>query len=511
MPDQKPKRALILAGGGVKVAFQAGALQVWLDEAELEFDLADGASGGIFNLAMYCQGMTGKQIADNWRNLDPNLGISFNTQALTRLLFAESMFTLDNYRKNVFTGWGLDWDKIRASDKEATFNVYNFTRHELRVLTPDEMTEDFLAAGVSLPMWFPPVVIDGDTYIDPVFITDANLEEAIARGADELWIIWTVSRKGEWRDGFVANYFQIIETAAYGHFKRLLQRIESNNTAIASGKPGEFGRSITVKLLEAEVPMHYLINFSRDRVAECVNLGVQKAREWCEAEGIPLKSPGPEYPTDIHTALTRLAFTEEMKGFITVGESDYQEGFKTGKSRGTSLAVRLTIQVDGVNRFVTHPDHEARIEGHVSCPVLGGWRPVDEGTFNLLVDEGDPAHKRFWYLLFFTDGNGNPLTLIGHKEVTDDPGLDLWADTTTLFVHLYKGRMRPDVDQGEAEIKGAGIIRIQLPDFMKQLTTFRVEGPTSADRIGALSRFGQLFMGKLWDVYAKDVLTYGPI
>ncbi|MFW5811172.1 MAG: patatin-like phospholipase family protein, partial [Thermodesulfobacteriota bacterium] len=85
MPDQKPKRALILAGGGVKVAFQAGALQVWLDEAELEFDLADGASGGIFNLAMYCQGMSGKQIADNWRNLDPNLGISFNPQALTRL------------------------------------------------------------------------------------------------------------------------------------------------------------------------------------------------------------------------------------------------------------------------------------------------------------------------------------------------------------------------------------------------------------------------------------------
>jgi predicted patatin/cPLA2 family phospholipase len=42
------KRALILAGGGVKVAFQAGVLQVWLDEAELRFDHADGASGGTF-------------------------------------------------------------------------------------------------------------------------------------------------------------------------------------------------------------------------------------------------------------------------------------------------------------------------------------------------------------------------------------------------------------------------------------------------------------------------------
>ena len=45
------KRSLILAGGGLKVCYQAGVLQVWLDEAGLTFDHADGASGGTFNLA----------------------------------------------------------------------------------------------------------------------------------------------------------------------------------------------------------------------------------------------------------------------------------------------------------------------------------------------------------------------------------------------------------------------------------------------------------------------------
>ena len=59
------KRSLILAGGGLKVGYQAGVLQVWLDEAGLSFDHADGASGGCFNLAMYCQGLSGRQIADN--------------------------------------------------------------------------------------------------------------------------------------------------------------------------------------------------------------------------------------------------------------------------------------------------------------------------------------------------------------------------------------------------------------------------------------------------------------
>lgn len=39
----KKRRSLMLAGGALKVGFQAGVLQVWHDEAGgLEFDHADG-------------------------------------------------------------------------------------------------------------------------------------------------------------------------------------------------------------------------------------------------------------------------------------------------------------------------------------------------------------------------------------------------------------------------------------------------------------------------------------
>ena len=92
------KRSLILAGGGMKVAFQAGVLQVWLDEAGLTFDHADGASGGTFNLAMWCQGMSGKAIADAWRRTKPVEGVSVNVLQFPRLLWARSLFTLDAYR-----------------------------------------------------------------------------------------------------------------------------------------------------------------------------------------------------------------------------------------------------------------------------------------------------------------------------------------------------------------------------------------------------------------------------
>ena len=87
MTTPPTKRSLILAGGGVKVAFQAGVLEVWLDEAGLTFDHADGASGGVFNLAMLVQGMSGREIADNWRNLDPNLGIALNWSEDAKLFY----------------------------------------------------------------------------------------------------------------------------------------------------------------------------------------------------------------------------------------------------------------------------------------------------------------------------------------------------------------------------------------------------------------------------------------
>ena len=78
--------------------------------------------------------------------------------------------------------------------RQATFNMYNFSKHQLEVVEPRQMDEDHLCAAVALPMFFPPVVLNGDTYIDAVYVTDGNLEEAIRRGADELWVIWTVSQ-----------------------------------------------------------------------------------------------------------------------------------------------------------------------------------------------------------------------------------------------------------------------------------------------------------------------------
>src|SRR5947209_552347 len=104
------KRSLILAGGGLKVAFQAGVMQVWLDEAGIEFDHADGASGGVFNLAMWCQGLSGTEIADRWRTYVPLDSATPNWRHLFRGPLAGSLLKPDGLRDRVFPAWGLDWN-----------------------------------------------------------------------------------------------------------------------------------------------------------------------------------------------------------------------------------------------------------------------------------------------------------------------------------------------------------------------------------------------------------------
>jgi len=192
---------------------------------------------------------------------------------------AESLFTLKALRTKFFPEWGLDWDKIRSSHREATFNVYNFSKHSLRAVPAAELTEDLLVAAGSLPIWFPPVRIHGDTYIDAVLNIASNLEEAIRRGADELWVIWTTSTRGRWLSGFVGNFFGIFEATTNWTYKRDRARIEANNAAIERGESGEFERRIVVRELKAEVALHYLSNFSKRRFPEAVERGVAAARE----------------------------------------------------------------------------------------------------------------------------------------------------------------------------------------------------------------------------------------
>jgi cholesterol oxidase len=195
-----------------------------------------------------------------------------------------------------------------------------------------------------------------------------------------------------------------------------------------------------------------------------------------------------------------IRFTEQMKGFATLGTDDYRAGFDAGKKAREKMMFELTISVDDVDRFVSEPGHQGSAEGYVDCDLLGGRLDVERGWFNLFVEADDPDERKMLYRLWLTGPGGNPMTFAGFKEVRDEPGLDVWRDTSTLYVKVLDGHVEPDAGDDGVPVLGAGIITIHIPDFMKQLTTFRTWGD---QRVGAMEGFGKLFLGQLWEVYGR--------
>jgi len=204
-------------------------------------------------------------------------------------------------------------------------------------------------------------------------------------------------------------------------------------------------------------------------------------------------------------AATKLTFTEEMRGFVALDTPDPVAGAGLGRQLRQHLGFRLTITMDDVERFVTDAEHEGRAEGYVDCDVLGGRLRVTRGWFNLFTREGDPAQRLMRYRLHLIDEGGTRSTLVGRKEVRDDPGFDVWRDTSTLYVRILRDHVLPDGD-ANAQAVASGVITIHLPDFVQQLASFRVSGP---DGPRALEAFGRLFLGELWTIYGTRTMAHG--
>jgi cholesterol oxidase len=203
--------------------------------------------------------------------------------------------------------------------------------------------------------------------------------------------------------------------------------------------------------------------------------------------------------TALATRPATVRFTEEMLGHVTFGETDFNRGAAAERPGSSFFKFHLTITVDDIHRFGSDPMRQAEAFGWIECDALGGRLPVERGVFNLFVDT-EPGVKHMLYRLFFRDGVGHPLTMTGYKLVRDDAGFDVWRDTTTLFTRVLRGHVEPDQD-GSAELVASGVLRIRVRDFAKQLTTFRASGRGAGAALGALVRFGWIFLGQLAEAY----------
>lgn len=300
------RRSLVLAGGGAKIGWSSGVLQVLLDEAGMRFDHVDATSGSMFNLAMLLSGRSATYIAEEaWGDLSAREFVSllppWRYLTFWRL---PSLLTQEAAVKHVIPKWGIDVDRIRACTEldghpvVATFNVCDFDAKRVVTFRNSEMNLDRLLAVDAVPGVVPPVATDGTLYVDAMLLGDANLTEAVRQGADEIWVVWTVEERSEWRGGFWNHLGHVFEICAVGNLRRELDAIEEANARVAAGRGGAGEKHVTVHLLRPDrrLPVGYLFFRSKNQMRETIELGRQAARRYLAGRDRPSAAGASQAP-----------------------------------------------------------------------------------------------------------------------------------------------------------------------------------------------------------------------
>jgi cholesterol oxidase len=187
-----------------------------------------------------------------------------------------------------------------------------------------------------------------------------------------------------------------------------------------------------------------------------------------------------------------VSFKETMTGPFAMGVQSSEEGAATAQC---TVKMHAEVYIPDIAAFVADPTHTGALSGTLDLPPFANGLACPTGVFRLFSPTDQPDTKYMVYELGFTH-NGSPYYLAGHKTVRNDPGLDMWKDTTTLYVTLHGGR------DASGPVLGAGTLSLGVADLIRLLETVRVTNATDAgQKAGTIATFGKFFLGRLWDTY----------
>lgn len=500
MTSTPARRSLILAGGGMRVAYQAGVLRA-LGEAGLAFDHADGTSGGTINLAMMLSGLSAAEMCDRWRTLDVRrFGAAMPLQSYLKAPHLMALGSASGITGHVFPHLGIDVAKIRNSSAiQGTFNVCNYTRKVSEVVPHQRIDLDLLVAGISLPIFMPPVAKDGSLYLDSVWIRDANLMEAVRRGAQEIWVVWCIGNTDVYNAGAFHQYVHMIELSANGSLFSDFERINEINARIATGEAvGGRTEPIRLHVVKPDFPLPLDPDFYTGRIdaATLIAMGYADAKAYLAAMS-PAGLPFAPEVTRMRSPRLGVAFREVMAGGFTLGETDPAAGAAQAGRGGATLALHAAISIQDLAAFLADPGHLGQINGSVSFPPFGPDLPAKRGVFRLFSPTDDPKLKLMVYEMAF-EHDGKDYYLAGRKEVRSRSFVHLWHDTTTLFTRLHLGA------DSSGPVVGAGILTLGPADLLRMAGTMHALNAGSVARgIAALAKFGWFFALELWNTYFR--------
>lgn len=387
------KRSLVLAGGGMRVAWQAGVVKALAEEG-LEFHHIDGTSGGILTAGMLLSGLSPEEMCSRWSSV----AVKDFGSALPVGDYLKGPWSLpaigdaDGILNKVFPALGINDAAIRARATEpgaveGSFNVVEFTEKQNHAIDAATIDAELMAAGMSLPIFLTPLRRDGKIWTDAVWIRDANVAEALRRGAEEVWLIWCIGNSPYWGDGPLEQYVHMIEMSAMG---ALLADFEAAAAA---------GRDFVLHVVRPGHPLPLDPEFYLGRIDAdtLIGMGYRDARTYLDAMS----------PAGLAKDASCTAMTESAPG---VRFNDTLRG----ELDGSPVIFQATVVVPST------AGAQPQLTGYLEHPRTGR-----AFLANGVVQAH--GHDLSYSARIRLDGGWQDVTVT--RTLRDDPGPDAWADS----------------------------------------------------------------------------------
>lgn len=298
-------KALVLGGGSLKGAWQAGAIQAVI-ESGFYPEMIYGISAGALNASFLVNQASSQMVESgkiDWEAVNKNL-LKFWLENINKpddigLMKSKISLGFDTIM-NRFDGFidtnplheklkkYLDIEYLRQSPIQLKVGAVNINSGEMKYVSPEtEHFLDYLRASSSLPFIMPAIQIGGkhkEAYMDGGLREVVPLRKAIEDGATDIYCIATHTQSGHLESFNYRNFLSLIERIkdiTVNQFENNdLDWAENHLKTLVNIGPFSLNKKFKLEIIRPQTPIKIeLTNFTEKDVKRVIKQGYEAAHE----------------------------------------------------------------------------------------------------------------------------------------------------------------------------------------------------------------------------------------
>lgn len=291
---ERPKRALVLPGGGGRGAYQVGVAKA-LKENGIEFDYAFGTSIGGLNATLLAQGNI-ERLEELWCSIRIKDIFHLPSASLIgHMVMGHKLGLLDTGPLEELLKREVSLHQLKASSMKVGLCTTDLCSLQTKLITIDDIMStneliDVLMATSAIPIAFPPRHIHGSgLWVDGGLVRNTPMETAIQMGADEIYMVLL---HPETINICPTNMFQVLvrclDIVLDASARKEIQSAELYNRLIAAGSVESRGRkNVLIRVFQPRRAVNTtLLEISPERSRNLVQQGYNEALDQLADYGI---------------------------------------------------------------------------------------------------------------------------------------------------------------------------------------------------------------------------------